>query len=115
MGWMMGDGGPDTAHVERKSGSQRAVGPYVVTIEGVDVFASDLELGRYLLFSGTMLKEVRYEGVAPEGAILSLSYENSDMPEKGTLKMEFRQAFEWDDTPVLELRSPQSPDGQDEQ
>lgn len=82
----------------------RERGRHVVTIEGIEVFAANLQPGTAWLTSARHLRRVGYAPVI--GGRVSLAYELDDGAEAtvGTLVVGYRQVLEWDDSPVLEIR-----------
>jgi hypothetical protein len=81
----------------------RERGRHVVTIEGVEVFATNLQPGTAWLTSARHLRRIGYAPVA--GGRVSLAYQPDEGSETtvGGLVVGFRQLLEWGDGPVLEI------------
>jgi hypothetical protein len=75
---------------------------YVGTIDGVEVFTTDVEDGHSYLFSAIMLDVIAYRLVT-SGAFVSVAFEEGDNPWSGTVVVRFAQQVAWRDTPVLDL------------
>jgi hypothetical protein len=98
--------------IERRSRVGRR-GQYIVTVEGVDVFASVLPPGNAWLFSAKALRSVRYAEVDQPSHYVHISFELGD-DIKGTLRVRVRQLLEWSNAPTFELHMPDpSDDGVD--
>jgi len=82
----------------------RERGRHVVTIEGVEVFATNLQPGTAWLTSARHLRRIGYAPVT--GGRVSLAYEPDEDSETtvGTLVVGFRQVLEWGEGPILEIR-----------
>jgi len=82
----------------------RERGRYVVTIAGVEVFATNLPTGTAWLTSARHLRRIGYAPVA-EGRV-SLAYQPDEGSETtvGSLVVGFRQVLEWSDDPVIEIQ-----------
>jgi hypothetical protein len=78
------------------------VGPYIATVQGIDVYGADLPAGTAWLFSARTLLKVGYADVEP-GMPVTVAFETSD-DLKGTLRVRLRQRLEWAETPTFELR-----------
>lgn len=75
---------------------------YVGTIDGVEVFTTDVEEGHSYLFSALMLEAVSYRLVTPD-AFVSVEFEEGDNPWSGKVVVRFAQHVGWHDTPVIDL------------
>jgi hypothetical protein len=82
----------------------RERGRHVMNVEGVEVFAANIQPGTAWLTSARHLRRIGYAPVT--GGRVSLAYE----PDEGSetlvcsLVVGFRQVLEWGDGPVLEIR-----------
>jgi hypothetical protein len=94
--------------IERKPGKDGDHG-YLATVAGVDVYAGVVRPGAAWLFSATALRVVRYGPVGKEGSVLDVAFEPGDDPAAGALVVRFAQSVEWDESPVLEFRTPSDP------
>lgn len=75
---------------------------YVGTIDGVEVFTTNLEDGHSYVFSALMRDLVSYRLVTPD-AFVSVEFEEGDNPWSGTVIVRFAQQVLWRDTPVIDL------------
>lgn len=89
--------------IERRNQENR-FSSYIATVEGVDVYGADFPLGEAWLFSGQALVRIDYEEVG-SGLHVSIGFEPTDEL-KGTLRARIRQRFEWAQTPIFELHTP---------
>lgn len=82
----------------------RERGRHVVTIEGVEVFAANLQPGTAWLTSARHLRRIGYAPVT--GGRISLAYQPDEGSDStiGSLVVGFRQVLEWGDGPILEIR-----------
>ncbi|WBY17297.1 hypothetical protein PF049_03830 [Erythrobacteraceae bacterium WH01K] len=82
----------------------RERGHHVVTIEGVEVFATNLPPGTAWLTSARHLRRIGYAPVT--GGRVSLAYQPDEGSETtvGSLVVGFRQVLEWSNDPVFEIR-----------
>jgi hypothetical protein len=81
----------------------RERGRHVMTIEGVEVFAMNIDPGVAWLTSARHLRRIGYAPV--ERGRVSLDYRvDSAEALTGSLVVGFRQLLEWGDEPVLEIR-----------
>jgi hypothetical protein len=75
---------------------------YIGTIDGVEVFTTDVEDGHSYLFSAQMLESVSYHLVTPD-AFASVEFEEGDNPWGGTVVVRFAQQVVWRNTIVIDL------------
>jgi hypothetical protein len=82
----------------------RERGRHVVTIEGVEVIAQNLQPGTAWLTSARHLRRIGYSPVP--GGRVSLGYQPEEGSETtiGSLVVGFRQVLEWGDGRVLEIK-----------
>jgi hypothetical protein len=83
----------------------RERGHHVARVDGVEVFATNIEKGTAWLLSARHLRRIRY---APaEGERVTLTFDpDPENPIKGTLVMGFEQALDWGEEPVFEIALP---------
>lgn len=95
---------------------------YLGRIEGVDVYLASGEEDIAWLISGEKLKRVIYSPVENDQRVTirfvsaseSLAAgEDEDMQDSDRLIFQFRQDFEWDDSPVFRIRFPLQREGDD--
>lgn len=86
-----------------------ALGNYLITIEGVDVFGSDLAPGSAWLFSAKALRSVRYGEVDPAGRRVTIAFEPGEN-RQGKMRVRVRQHLEWDASPIFELHTIDPPE-----
>jgi hypothetical protein len=79
-------------------------GSYIATIEGVDVFGSDLSEGVAWLFSGQALRKIQYAELNPLGHFVDVKFV-LDHDLQGTLKVSYRRELKWTEAPIFELRT----------
>ena len=75
---------------------------YEATINGIDVYGTNMPEDRSVLFSAEDLRLVVHRDVA-KGRSTIVSFEYDDDPHNGTIKVEFDQHAVWRDSPVVEL------------
>lgn len=82
----------------------RERGRHVMNVEGVEVFATNIQPGTAWLTSAKHLRRIGYAPVA--GGRVSLAYQPDEGSETlvGSLVVGFRQVLEWGEGPVLEIR-----------
>lgn len=82
----------------------RERGRHVMNVEGVEVFATNIQPGTAWLTSAKHLRRIGYAPVA--GRRVSLDYQPDEGSGTlvGSLVVGFRQVLEWGDGPVLEIR-----------
>ena len=112
MRWLLysGPGKTTDLRIERKS--REDVGfPYIITVEGVDVYGANLQRGTAWLFSAKYLRAVRYAILDNKGRHITLTYKPTD-DTKGTLEAEFVQTAKWRRrNPIFEVHSDDPSDG----
>lgn len=90
--------------IEQRPRSE-AEGSYIATIEGVDVFAVDLPAGTAWLFSGRLLRQIKYAELDNQSHYVGVSFELEDR-DRVKLKLCFSQQFVWGDGPIFEIMGP---------
>jgi hypothetical protein len=75
---------------------------YRATIDGVNVYAINLPSDRAWLFSGRMLRSIRYAPLE-SGNLVDLVFNEADDPHNSSFMVHFAQEVGWNDTPIIEL------------
>ena len=75
---------------------------YVGTVDGLDVYASQLPAERSWLFSRTTLRSVAFARLQ-SGNFVDVVFEEGEDPQKSRLRVRFRQSTAWNDVPVIEI------------
>ena len=78
---------------------------FIATINGIQVFGSDLASGQSWLFSRNVLKSVRYAELDQRRRVVDIRYELGEEA-RGTLHVCVRQLLEWVDFPVFQIQMP---------
>lgn len=90
-----------------KEGSGRA---YACTIEGISVHIGSNDADTAWLLSGAKLKRTIYSPVADDLVVTIAYVPGGDDPEiNGVLEYQYRQSFEWDDSPIFRIALPAAP------
>ena len=103
--WIYGpeDGRPPGRRIEYVHGHPTGGGTgYAGTIDGVEVFTTDVQEGHSYLFSALMLELVSYRLVTP-AAFVSVEFEEGDNPWGGAVVVRFAQEAKWRDLSVIDL------------
>lgn len=95
---------PPKLKIERRPRND-AKGLYIATIEGVDVFEADVPVDVAWLFSGQMLRRIRYAEVDNQSHYVGVAFEFQDQ-DRLKLKLCFSQQFVWMDEPIFEIIGP---------
>jgi hypothetical protein len=94
---------PGDLNVEFRQGQPTGAGfGYMATIDGINVYAIRLPADRAWLFSGRILRSVRYSRLV-SGNLVDLTFNEGDDPHNSSFLVHFAQIVEWNDTPVIEL------------
>jgi hypothetical protein len=75
---------------------------YVGTIDGVEVFTTNVQDDHSYLFSALMVESVSCRLVTPN-AFVSVEFQEGDNPCSGTVVVRFAQQVIWRDTPVIDF------------
>lgn len=95
---------PSKLKIERRPRND-AKGLYIATIEGVEVFEADVPIGVAWLFSGQMLRRIRYAELDNQSHYVGAAFEFQDQ-DRVKLKLRFSQQFVWMDEPIFEIIGP---------
>lgn len=99
---LKGDSPLSRLNVEFDRGErERERGRYVATIEGIEVFALNIDVGSTWLTSARHLRRIGYAEI--EKKSLRLNYEIDKTEVTGSLVFQFRQFTEWAKTPSFEI------------
>ena len=108
--WLSGELATPGVQVSRKDDVK--FNQYLGTINGVDVYDSELPLGQALMFPDDMLEEVRY-GTNAEGRVVTITFEEGVDPAPGRLTFHLSQGLTWKGDEVVDLRFPFEPPAED--
>lgn len=78
---------------------------YMGTINGIHVFATNMDAGKGLLFSGGALRRVALGTVHGNG-VIDFEFYDDENPSACKVRLKTAVVTEWDDTPVFDLRQP---------
>lgn len=95
---------PPRLKIEQRPRSE-AEGSYIANIEGVDVFGVDFPAGMAWLFSGQLLRQIKYAELDNQSHYVGVAFEFQDQ-DRVKLKLCFSQQFVWLDEPIFEIMRP---------
>jgi len=91
-----------TVVIERNQ-SAESEGSYIGSVHGVNIFRADFEPHTAWLFSGLALRTMGFAELDIPGSYVELSFEPGE-DHRGRLRLRMRQAFEWNEAPIYDLR-----------
>lgn len=95
---------PEGLNIEFRQNQPTGAGfGYRSTIDGINVYTINLPSDQAWLFSGRMLRSIRYARLQG-GNLVDLLFNEADDPHKSSFTVHFAQEVEWNDTPIFELQ-----------
>jgi hypothetical protein len=85
--------------IEHKS----RTGPYIATVEGIDVYGVSFEPRIAWLFSSQILRAVTYAALDESSRCVEITFEPTD-ENTGALRFRFIQSAEWMEYPIFEIQ-----------
>lgn len=106
---------PADRRIEYVQGHESGGGTsYVGTVDGIEVFAAEVEESHSYLFSARMLESVAYRLVTPDAFVSAEFQEGEDgNPWNGRIIVRFAQDTVWRDTPIIDLVAQDAPEDEE--